>query len=72
MVRGKTKCLTHNLYDGKDHIMVEGIGNNFSWIIEIDADNMFIVSTHYGQHHGEFSTLRKALNSIGWEKCITN
>lgn len=60
--------LTHNLYDGKDHIYVEGKGKYFSWIIEIDVDNMFVVSTHYGQHHGEFPTLRKALKSIGWER----
>lgn len=58
--------LTHNLYNGIDHIWVEGRGNYFSWIIEIDADNMFVVSSCYGQWYGEFPTLRKALNSIGW------
>lgn len=59
--------VTHRLYDGKDHIMVLGIGDYFSWIIEIDADNQFILSTHYGKHQGEFPTLRKALDSIGYE-----
>lgn len=59
---------THNLHAYKDHISVEGREDYFSWIIEIDEDNKFVVSSCYGQYHGIFSTLRKALDSIGYER----
>lgn len=69
---------THNLHAYKDHISVEGREDYFSWIIEIDEDNKFVVSSCYGQYHGVcimeghyhgvFSTLRKALDSIGYER----
>ena len=57
--------MTHKLIAYEDHIACLGIGNYFSWIIEIEY-GMFRVSTHYGKHHGEFDTLRKALRSIDY------
>ena len=56
---------THDLYAEEDCIAVSGNGNYFSWIIEIE-DNEFILSTHYGKYMETFSTLKRALDYIGY------
>jgi hypothetical protein len=58
---------THQLIAYKNHIDVLGIGNYFSWTIEISPDG-FELATIYGSHQGTFGTLRNALNHIDYKE----
>jgi len=57
---------THLLIPEKDHIFVMGLGQYFSWIIEIEY-NQFVLSSQYGKGYNTFNTLRQALDAIGYE-----
>ena len=46
--------------------MILGKASYFSWMIEIE-NNEFILSTHYGKKINTFSTLRQALDHIGYK-----
>lgn len=60
---------THDLYAEKDYIAVVGNKFNFSWIIEI-KNNEFILKSPiplFKQYNNTFSTLRRALDHIGYK-----